>query len=119
MSEDKLYESDYFNIYVCQTYRTQYNKIKEEYRKELCIYLDFESDIFNYLFVVLNYKKKKNTFFTEYYLISEIPYDKEITVERLKHNLKFIKQLCDYLWEDIKNKDYLTEAFISKEDLNE
>lgn len=41
MLEDKLYESDYFNIYVCQTYRTKYNKIKEEYHKELCIYLDF------------------------------------------------------------------------------
>ena len=27
MLEDKLYESDYFNIYVCQTYRTKYNKI--------------------------------------------------------------------------------------------
>lgn len=58
MSEDKLYESDYFNIWVSQTYRTQYNKIKEEYRKELCIYLDFESDIFNYLFVALTYKKR-------------------------------------------------------------
>lgn len=109
MLEDKLYESDYFNIYVCQTYRTKYDKIKEQYHKELCIYLDFESDIFNYLFVALTYKKKKNTFFTEYYLNSEIPYDKEIIVERLKHNPKFIKQLYDYLWEDIKNKDYLQE----------
>lgn len=75
MLEDKLYKSDYFNIYVCQTYRTKYNKIKEQYHKELCIYLDFESDIFNYLFVALTYKKKKNTFFTEYHLNSEIPYD--------------------------------------------
>lgn len=98
MLEDKLYESDYFNIYVCQTYRTKYNKIKEEYHKELCIYLDFESDIFNYLFVALTYKKKENTFFTEYHLNSEIPYDKEIIVERLKHNPKFIKQLYDYLF---------------------
>ena len=109
MLEDKLYESDYFNIYICQTYRTKYNKIKEEYYKELCIYLDFESDIFNYLFVALTYKRKENTFFTEYHLNSEIPYDKEIIVERLKHNSKFIKQLYDYLWEDIKNKDYLQE----------
>lgn len=109
MSEDKLYESDYFNIYVCQTYRTQYNKIKEEYRKELCICLDFKSAIFNYLFVTLTYDKKNNTIFTEYYLNSEIPYNKEIIVERLKHNSKFIKQLYDYLWEDIKNKDCLTK----------
>ena len=72
MLEDKLYESDYFNIYVCQTYRTKYNKIKEQYHKELCIYLDFESVIFNYLFVALTYKKKENTFFTEYHLNSEI-----------------------------------------------
>ena len=108
MSEDKLYESDYFNIYVSQTYETEYNKIKEEYSKGLCIYLDFKSAIFNYLFVSLTYKKKENTFFTEYHLNSEIPYDKEIIVERLKHNYKFIKQLYDYLWEDIKNKNYLT-----------
>ena len=108
MSKNKLYESNYFNIWVSQTYITKYNKIKEEYSKELCIFLDFESDIFNYLFVALTYKKKSNTFFTEYHLNSEIPYDKEIIVEKLKHNSKFIKQLYDYLWEDIKNKKYLT-----------
>lgn len=72
MLEDKLYESDYFNIYVCQTYRTKYNKIKEQYHKELCIYLDFESDIFNYLFVSLTYKKKKN--YKENYIIWKIIY---------------------------------------------
>lgn len=108
MSENKLYESNDFNIHISQTYTTRYNKIKEEYYKDLCIYLDFESDIFNYLFVALTYNKNNNTFFTEYHLNSEIPYDKEIIVERLKHNSKFIKQLYDYLWEDIKNKDYLT-----------
>ena len=69
MLEDKLYKSDYFNIYVSQTYRTKYNKIKEQYHKELCIYLDFESDIFNYLFVALTYKKKKIRFLLNIILI--------------------------------------------------
>ena len=73
MLEDKLYESDYFNIYVCQTYRTKYNKIKEQYHKELCIYLDFESDINNYLFAHAMYYNKKKTIAVEYNLNMPVP----------------------------------------------
>lgn len=89
MLEDKLYESDYFNIYVCQTYRTKYNKIKEQYHKELCIYLDFESDIFNYLFVALTYKKRS-------------------IVNKLKYDGVFIYNIYNLLFNDINSNNYIS-----------
>lgn len=109
MLEDKLYESDYFNIYVCQTYRTQYNKIKEEYHKELCIYLDFESDIFNYLFVALTYDKKNKTIFTYLKYDDYLPNDMNCLRHQLKYNPLCIKRLYERLFKDIKNKNYTRE----------
>lgn len=108
MLEDKLYESDYFNIYVCQTYRTKYNKIKEQYHKELCIYLDFESDIFNYLFVHAMYYDKKKTIAVEYNLNMLVPKEIEESIIRMRYTTNTVEQLYIYLWNDIKKKDYIT-----------
>ena len=108
MLEDKLYESDYFNIYVCQTYRTKYNKIKEQYHKELCIYLDFESDIFNYLFVHLIYHKDKKIVTTEYDLNVPVPREIEESINRMRYTTNTVEQLYAYLWNDIKKKNYTT-----------
>jgi hypothetical protein len=86
MLEDKLYESDYFNIYVCQTYRTKYNKNgisityvhkRINYFITINIYIlkDIENEIsfntyngYDSMYAPLFYNEYKQLFYHDYFI---------------------------------------------------
>lgn len=102
---DYLYKDSNCEISLSQMDRAW--KRESYFIKSFCLYLKFESAIFNYLFVHLMYYYDKKTIAVEYNLNSPVPREIEESISRMRYTTNTIEQLYAYLWNDIKKKDYI------------
>ena len=103
-----LYKDNNCEIHISQMDRTY--KRETYFIKSFCLYLKFESDIFNYLFVHLVYYNNKKTIGVEYNLNMPVPEEIQESIERMRYTTNAVERMYEYLWEDIRNKNYINEG---------
>lgn len=105
---DIIYKNDIYRIIVIQEFRAL-KKQSNIFTKTLQLYLKSKIDSVGYLSIVLNYDKNNNTIFTHIEYDDYLPSDMNCLRHELKYNPLCTKRLYDYLFNDIKNKNYTVE----------
>lgn len=105
---DIIYEDDKYRIIVLQESRTL-KKRSNIFTKDLQLYLGSRIGTYIYVSVALNYDKSNNTIITFFEYDTYLPNDMNCLRHQLKYNPLWTKRLYEYLFKDIKNKNYMRE----------
>lgn len=104
---DIIYKDDKYQIWISQEFKTRKNR-NNIFTKEIYVYLDSVLTT-SYLCVQLNYDKNNKAIFTFFEYDDYLPKDMNCLRYQLKYNPLCVKRLYDYLFNDIKNKNYMRE----------
>ena len=105
---DIIYEDDTYRIIVVEEFKTVKNR-SNIFTKTLNLYLGTKVGTSSYLDVELNYDKNNKTIFTYLEYDDYLPNDMNCLRHQLKYNPLCTKRLYEYLFNDIKNKNYMRE----------
>lgn len=105
---DIIYEDDKYRIIVLQEFRTL-KKRSNIFTKDLQLYFGSRVGTSSYLSISLNYNKNNNTIITFFEYDTYLPNDMNCLQHQLKYNPLYTKRLYEYLFKDIKNKNYMRE----------
>lgn len=105
---DIIYEDDTYRIIVVEEYRTIKSR-SNVFTKNLQLFLGPRIGTSYYLNVELNYNKNDKTIITFFEYEDYLPNCLNSLRHQLKYNPLCTKRLYDFLFNDIKNNNYMRE----------